>query len=72
MFGSFGEPLTLLMCVVPSLPVARASARVLKSFRAVHDFDRLADRSWAGVYVQPLQLDTKRDSVASLVAVREP
>ena len=89
------------MYVVPSLPVARASARVLTAFGALHEyaatlngsegialrpmlataypgtvvlkgrfsvFDRLADRSWAGVYVQPLQLDTKRDSVEKLVA----
>jgi hypothetical protein len=89
------------MYVVPSLPIARASARVLKAFRALHEyaaslnggdgiphrpmlataypgtavlkgrfsvFDRLADRSWAGVYVQPLQLDTKRDSVEKLVS----
>jgi hypothetical protein len=89
------------MYVVPSLPVAPASARVLTAFRALHEyaatlngsegiphrpmlataypgtavlkgrfsvFDRLADRSWAGVYVQPLQLDTKRDSVEKLVS----
>jgi hypothetical protein len=88
------------MYVVPSLPVARPSARVLNAFQALHEFaatlngsaipyrpmlataypgiavlrgrysvfERLADRSWAGVYVQPLQLDTKRDGVEKLVA----
>jgi len=89
------------MYVVPSLPLARASVRVLTAFRNLHDyaatlngsegiphrpmlataypgtklmkgrfsvFDRLADRNWAGVYVQPLQLDTKRDGVEKLVA----
>jgi hypothetical protein len=89
------------MYVVPSLPVARASAPILKAYQELHDyaatlngrdgiphrpllataypgtavikgrfsvFDRLADRSWTGVYVQPLQLDSKRDSVEKLVA----
>lgn len=87
--------------VVPSLPVARPSVRVLNAYQALHEyaatlngrekipyrpmlataypgtlvlrgrysvFERLADRSWAGVYVQPLQLDTKRDGVEKLVA----
>lgn len=89
------------MYVVPSLPVARPSARMLEAFQALHEFaatlngsekipyrpmlattypgtsvlkgrysvfERLADRSWAGVYVQPLQLDSKRDGVEKLVA----
>jgi len=89
------------MYVVPSLPVAKPSASVLRAYEELHKyafslngtqgipyrpilataypgtpvmegrfsvFDRLADRAWAGVYVQPLQLDTKRDSVEKLVA----
>ena len=89
------------MYVVPSLPIARPSAAVLRAYQELHEhawalngtdgipyrpmlasaypatsvmrgrfsvFDRLADRTWAGVYVQPLQLDTKRDSVEKLVA----
>lgn len=30
-------------------------------------FDRLADRAWAGIYVQPVHLNTKADSVEKLV-----
>lgn len=89
------------MYLVPSLPIARPSAALLRAYRDLHEyawalngtegipyrpmlasaypgtslmkgrfsvFDRLADRTWAGVYVQPLQLDTKRDSVEKLVA----
>lgn len=87
--------------VVPSLPLARASAKTFGAWQALHDFawsvngssdvpvrpmiasaypglqvvrgrfsvfDRLGDRTWAGIYVQPLQLDSKRDGVEKLVA----
>lgn len=50
----------------PMLATAYPGTSVVKGRFSV--FDRLADRTWAGVYVQPLQLDAKRDSVEKLVA----
>lgn len=88
------------MYLVPSLPLSRPSAAVLRTFAKIHTvaadlngnfvpfrpmvaaaypsadvlrgrfsvFERLLDRSFAGVYVLPLQLNPKRDSVERLVS----
>jgi hypothetical protein len=49
----------------PMLATVYAGSAIVRGRFSV--FDRLADRAWAGIYVQPIHFNTKGDSVEKLV-----